>query len=464
MDAAFLGIETPSSHMHVGAVAILGPGPLVGRDGALDMHALRERVEAAILGDRRFRQRLARVRVAGHWAWIDDPQFNIDFHLRHTRLPAPGDIRQLKRLAGRIFSQRLDRDHPLWEFWLVEGTAGGGFAIIAKVHHCLIDGMAGAGLLYRLLTGAPAAQTRSSRAPGPIALATSEVRHRLGGLARGAADLRSALRTPRRSLAAAAHRLRVVASVVAEVARPASRTSINPRHIGPHRRFDWTSFPMDRVRVIRGALGGSVNDVVLAAVAGALRQYLARRGDRVDRLADVRALVPVSIRTGAHGTGNAISTMLARLPVGRPDRIERYREVCRTTRGLKSTGDQVSSAALLESIADVTSAAPLTAGLRLAALLRVYNVVVTNVPGPPGPLALMGSPLEAFYPVAPLFETQSLGVAVFSYAGSLCFGISGDWHRVHDLHAFVIELECELAALELAARKAMTDSVAAASP
>jgi diacylglycerol O-acyltransferase len=454
LDAAFLGIETPASHMHVGAVAVFGPGPLVRPDGGIDVDDLRDNVGVAIAGERRYRQRLARVRVAGHWAWVDDEQFNLHFHVRHTRLPSPGDDRQLKRLAGRIFSQRLDRDHPLWELWFVEGLAGGRFALIAKVHHCLIDGTGGARLLHALLGGPPpeTATAASEPSPGAAGLALGEIAHRVRGLGRAARALGEAARSPLASLRAASDHARSMTSTLIQAARPASATAVNPPHIGPHRRFDWTEIPLDRVRPIRHQLGGTVNDAILATVAGGLRRFLARRGDRVDALDDVRALVPVNIRRTSRAVGNAISTMLAPLPVRIADPRERYRAVCETTRWLKTESRQVESAVMLEELADATSSGPLTASLRLAARLRAYNVVVTNVLGPPVPLALFGSRLEALYPMAPLFETQSVGVAAFSYAGTLFFGISGDWHRVPDLHDFVADLDASFDELEAAAR------------
>jgi diacylglycerol O-acyltransferase len=452
MDAAFLGIESASTQMQVGAVAKFGPGPLVHDDGGVDIDDLRDAVAAAIEHEPRFRQKLAHVPLLGHWAWVDEPTFDLSFHVRHARLPAPGDDRQLKRLAGRVFSHHLDREHPPWELWLVEGLADGGFALIGRAHHCLLDGVAGAALAAAVLSGhVPATPAPIGPAAVGLAMTVAELRHRASALARSARALVAAARSPAAAMTRLSRRARGVVATLALAARPASPTALNPGHIGPHRRFDWLDIELERLRVIRKRLGGTVNDVVLTVVTGALRRYLALHGDQVDALHDVRALVPVSLQRRGGPLGNAISTCVVPMPVSVASVAERHRAIVAATDTVKRQSAQIESAAWLEDLADATSAGPLTASLRMAASRRAYNIVVTNVPGPPVPLDLFGSRLEAIYPMAPLFETQSLGVAALSYAGTLHLGISADWHRRPDLHAFVDAVAASLAELEVAA-------------
>jgi diacylglycerol O-acyltransferase len=451
MDAAFLGIESATSPMHVGAVAVFRRGPLIDASGALDAERVRLRVASAMAGLRRYRQRLVHVAGAAHWAWVDDASFDLAFHVRHTALPRPGTERDLQQLAGRIFSQRLDRDHPLWELWLVEGLASGGWAIIAKIHHCLVDGLGGAALLGALVAGGDGHVAAAPvRPPSPLALTWSELSHRARRLIGGGRAAIEALRTP----ADAARRVRVFVASTATAAlqalTPAATTPLNPPRIGPHRRFAWTTLDLGRARHIRQHLGGTVNDVALTTVAGALRSFLARRGVAVDGIRDLRALVPVGLRASSPG-GNAVASLLADLPVAIEPVIARYRAVCSTTTHLKGASHQAESAAFLEELADAVSAVPLTASLRLAARRRAYNLVVTNVPGPASELSLLGSPLEAIYPLAPLFETQALGVALFGYHGRLHVGVAADWHTVPDLADFVSDIDTAFADLVAAA-------------
>jgi len=452
LDAAFLDIETTSSPLHVGAVAIFDGGPLAGADGGVDYERLRRYVAGVIARDPRYRQRVVRTPLLGAPAWIDDEHFVLDFHLRHTRLPAPGDVRQLKRLAGRIFSNRLDRAHPLWETWIVEGLEGGRFALIMKVHHCMIDGVAGANLLTDLLRGTPddtvldvAAAPRP--APGALGLLGREIAHRLRGVAQVRRMARAAGAVP----GALRHRMRRhvggIAQLIGQGLTPVTATPFNPRAIGPHRRFDWARFELSDLQEIRRRLGGTVNDVALAIVAGALRRAVVRRGVDPDRLARVRALVPVNVRAPGHGElGNHVALLLPELPVASADPRERLQRITATMTALKDGGG-ISGTAALEELADAAGA-PLIGGLmRLSVRLRAFNVVVTNVAGPPAPLYLLGARLREVYPLVPLFERQSLGVAVFSYARTMFVGVVGDWHQVPDLHDVVGDLEESFAEL-----------------
>jgi WS/DGAT/MGAT family acyltransferase len=451
LDASFLEIETENSHMHVGGVFIFDSAPLLAPHGGLDAERIRVYVESRLHRIPRYRQRLAYIPVERHPVWVDDPCFNIFYHVRHTALPHPGEERQLKRLCGRIFSQKLDLTKPLWEIWVVEGLRDDRFALVAKVHHSMIDGISGMDLLTVLLSPTPESTFESGPpwrprpAPGRSELVAAELYRRslawvglLGGAARAATH-------PRRALAS----VREAATSLAEAlggATPASDTPLNPR-IGPHRRLDWFRLDLDEARTVKTRLGGTVNDVVLATVVGALRRLLAGRGVRPEGL-DFRAMVPVNVRTADEQgqLGNRVAQMLARLPIGEPDLFTRYRKVVELTTTLKRS-HQVQGSELIEELSDWTATAVLTQLIRLAVRLRAYNIVVTNVPGPPIPFHLLGARMHECYPTLPLYANQAVGVALFSYAGGLFWGLNADWDGMKDLHGLVEMLREEFAAL-----------------
>ncbi|MCA9673773.1 MAG: wax ester/triacylglycerol synthase family O-acyltransferase [Myxococcales bacterium] len=466
LDAAFLDIEHRGAHMHVGAVGIFERGPLTRPGGAVDFDRLRAHVGSIIGRNPRYRQRLVTTPLLGTPAWVDDDRFLLDFHLRHTRLPAPGDLRQLKRLAGRVFSQRLDRDHPLWEMWIVEGLEGDRFALIAKLHHCMIDGVAGNNLLTTLLRGtpddrlaseiaaahtvpgAPAPSWQARPAPGPLALLGRELRHRADGLHHLARMAQASRAVP----GDLEHRVRElvggVGSLITRALRPTARTSFNPPRTGPHRRFDWVRLDLAELKAVKRALGGTVNDVALAIVAGALRRAMQRRGIDTDHMGEIRALVPVNVRPPSRdgALGNHVAMHLVPLPCGVAEPRARLRAVTATMDELKR-GDAVGGVAALEELADATGAGVVAALFKFAGLVRAFNVTATNVPGPPFPLYLLGSRLQEIYPLVPLFEHHTVGLALFSYAGAMHVGVAGDWHATPDLHDLVLDLEAEHTAL-----------------
>ena len=460
LDASFLGIETERAHMHVGALVVLEAGPLATADGGVDFATLNRYFEAVIAKLPRYRQKLAWVPGLRHPVWVDDEDFNINYHVRHTALPRPGDERGLKRLAGRIFSHRLDRTRPLWEVWIVEGLTGGRFALISKIHHAMIDGVAGVDLMAALLRGTPdrtlpPAPEPWEPAPPPSSaeMLAAELEHRARGSRTVFDRLRAAARDPRGWWEETKDTAMGLADSLAAGIVPASPTPINPRKIGPHRRFDVWRVDLERVKAVKSALGAKLNDVVLATATGALARFLERRGADVRNLSDFRALVPVSIRKqGEHGSGgNRVAMMLAHLPIEVADPqlcLERVHEVMTH---LKTQSRQVESTALIEELSDLTATSLVKQVLRTAGRQRAYNVVITNVPGPPFPLYLLGAPIQEVYPLVPLLENQALGIALFSYAGSLCWGIVGDWQSMPDLYEFVDDLKASFAALEAAA-------------
>ncbi len=453
LDSVFLDLESPGVHMHVGSVGIFEPGPLGTADGGLDFDRVVEIAEVGLQRAPRFRQKLAYTPVTGHPVWVDDEHFNLTYHVRHTSLPEPGDDRRLKRLVGRIMSQKLDRQKPMWELWFVEGLEGGRFAVVSKVHHCLIDGISGVELTAAFM--GPNPDYRAPRpehrwiprpAPGPLSLLSDEVLRRasLPGRALGAAV--GALRSPERAFDRASRTAAGFIEAVGSSLTPASETPFN-REIGPHRRFDWTRFDFGVVREVKTKLDGTVNDVVLTCVAGAVRRYLLAHDVDLEGF-DFRTFVPVSTRVAAERgkLGNRVAMIVAHLPVDEADPRRRMQRVVEETKHLKQSG-QAQGTEALEAVSDWTATGLLAGFSKLGATRRAYNMVVTNVPGPPVPIFMEGARLLESYPLVPLFTNQALGIALFSYDGGLYWGFNADWDAVPDLHDFVQAVEHEFETL-----------------
>jgi diacylglycerol O-acyltransferase len=451
-DATFLDLEGPNQHMHIAATIVFRSGPLRTAAGGVDIERIRDYISACLHLLPRYRQRLARIPIARHPVWVDDPHFNIAYHVRHTGIPRPGRLRQLKRLSGRILSQQLDRERPLWELWVVEGLEGGEhFAIVQKVHHCMIDGISAVDLMAVLMSPTPEGDFE----PGPpwepqetprgLELIGAEITRRLGATYDATGG---ALREPRSLLGRLEEKIAAVGAALGAGLRSASDTPLN-RPIGPHRRFDWMEMDLGTVKEVKNRLGGTVNDLVLATVSGAVRRFLELRRVAVDDLS-VRANVPVSLRTrDERGTlGNRIALLMMDLPVDEKDplvRLERVRE----NMGRLKHSKQAMGAEVLSAVSEWTSATLLSLAVRVAVRGRPYNLVVTNVPGPQVPLFLLGAEMKTCYPVVNLLPNQALGVALFSYAGKLFWGFVADWDLVPDLHEFVSAVEeafAELAA------------------
>jgi len=453
LDASFLEIEDPSTHMHVAATLLFEPGPLATPEGGLDVERLRAYIESRLVHIPRYRQRLAYVPLEHHPVWIDDDRFNVFYHVRHTSLPRPGGERQLKRLCGRILSQKLDATKPLWEIWVVEGLEGGRFALVAKTHHCMIDGVSGVDLLTAILSPTaddafvPCTAWTPRPAPSGRELVASEIRRRAAmplDVARAAAR---AIGDPAHALSSALETATGFVNVLGESASAADATPLNPDRIGPHRRFDWLRLDLNEVKGVKRRIGGTVNDVVLATVVGALRRYLPARGVALDAI-DFRALVPVSVRASVERgrLGNKVSQMITRLPLDEPDPYRCLQRVTAITERLKRS-HQVEASEWLEDLDDWAGLGLMSQVMRLSAQRRLFNLVVTNVPGPPVPLYLLGAPLLAPYPGVPLFTNQALGIALFSYCDGLYWGLSADWDAVPDLHELVLAVEDSFADL-----------------
>ncbi len=450
LDATFLEIEDANVHMHVGAVALFEAAPLRGPDG-VDMTAIRDLFESALGGTPRFRQKLARIPLFDHPVWIDDERFNLDYHVRHTALPPPGDLRRLKRLAGRVLSQKLDRSKPLWEGWVVEGVEGDRIALIVKAHHAMVDGVSGLDLLARMMSLEPVASVAPSPrwiprpAPDGTRMLVDEAFRRASfplGLAR---ETVRSIGRPLELVRRVREQTDAVADVVRDGLRPTSSTPLNAE-IGPYRRFDWTEHDLEPLRAVRSKFGVTLNDVVLAAAAGALGHFLEKRGTATRDLR-FRAQVPVNTRVGEdHSVGNRVVMLMADLPVGVRDPAVRLERVHETMQGLKRSnlrrGIQV-----LEDLGDQVSTSLWIDFARLATRQRTFNIVITNIPGPPQPVYLLESKMLGIYPLVPLASNQALGVALFSYAGKLHWGLHADWDALPDLHDIVLSLDDEMGRL-----------------
>lgn len=449
-DRSFLDLEDRNTHMHIAAVCIFDAAPLSRPSGAVDVDRIRRHINARLTSIPRYRQRLTYVPFEKHPVWVDDYRFNLRYHVRHVSVPRPGDDRQLKRILGWINSQPLDRERPLWEMWVVEGLEGNRFAIVQKVHHCMIDGLAGAEEMAAVLDIEPERRIDFPRRwqprPTPSSfklLGDALIRRATAPMVLGRAAARALTRDPRESLYA----LRCTISGLAAAGRsclpPASETVLN-RAIGSQRRFDWLALELDTVKTVGRKLGGSVNDVVLAAMTAGLRRYFLQHGTSRDELKDltVRAMCPVNRRTerADQSVGNKVAGMFVELPVGVPDAATRVRAVHASTGRAKVTGHS-SGTALLGSISDWVAPSLIRMISEGAPRLCLYNTIVTNIPGPPIPLYMQGARMLETYPIVPLFPNQGLAVALFSYAGSIYWGFNADREVIPDLHEFVLDVE-----------------------
>jgi diacylglycerol O-acyltransferase len=459
IDASFLHQEGEDSHMHIGGV-LLFEGPAPPFEDYLDH--VRGRLHLVP----RYRQKLATPPLeTGRPLWVDDPDFNLEYHVRHTALPSPGSEEQLFLLASRVASQQLDRSKPLWEMWLVEGLDDGRFAVISKTHHALVDGVSGVDLASVLFDGerepAPVGGvggTDSELEPWRPQPEPSPAELVLAG-ARGAVMTTAELVT--RAIAAAAkpgtslNLLRDAAEGLGELVwaglNPAPETPLNVK-IGPHRRYAIVRQQLADYKEVKDALGGTVNDVVLTVVSGALAEWLHSRGIRTEGL-EMRALVPVSVRTKAHANslGNQLTVMRGPLPVYIEDPVARLQFVRRAMDGLKESKQAVGAATL----AAVNSLAPptiLAQASRLNFSTRLFNLLVTNIPGPQLPLYVLGRKLQDLFPLAFLPQDHALAIAIMSYNGSLDYGLLGDYDAMPDIDLVAQGIDDALGELLAAAR------------
>jgi WS/DGAT/MGAT family acyltransferase len=445
LDRTFLDLEYPETHMHVAGVTILDAGPLRTAEGGIDIEKIRKFVASRLELIPRYRQRIARIPLDNHPVWVDDDRFNLEYHVRHTALPRPGGDEQLRLLTGRIISQQLDRGKPLWELWIIEGLDGDRFAMITKTHHCMIDGVSAIDLVSVLLNPSPDATIPDLRpwkprsAPSPAELAIEAARRRLATPMELGKVVLDAMQNPAEAAGSVTDQIFAVTETLGAGLFPASDSPFN-QPIGQHRRFEWTAMELADVKRVKNALGGTVNDVVLATVAGAVGTFLRGRGLSVEEITelDFRAMVPVSMRASSErGTlGNRIASWAVRLPIGETDPHRRLQAVSAVTGDLKQSR-QAMGAEVLARVSEWTMPTLLSLAMRLAASARPFNLIVTNVPGPQIPLYMLGSRILAAYPIGPLFLGQALNIALVSYDGRLYWGLNADWDVLPDLRDLV---------------------------
>ena len=458
VDASFLHQEGPVSHMHIGGLTIVeGPPPT--------MDEFLEQIRRRLHLVPRYRHKLAHTALdSGRPVWVDDPSFNLEYHVRHTALPAPGGREQLQDLTARIFSQQLDRSKPLWEMWIIEGLEDNRFALITKTHHSLIDGIAGVDLATVLFDLSPdpppvASDRRPWQPhpePGTVHLLAAGLQ---GALRTGVALFEgalSALAHPERALDRARESAEGIGEIIWAGLNPAPETPLNVA-IGPHRRFIALTNRLEDFKIVKNAFGGTVNDVVLTVVAGALRSFLISRGRRTEGV-EMRALVPVSVRIEGEQGGNRIVVMRGPLPVYISDPLNRLRFVSNAMDGLKESKQALGA----EVIAGAQAFAPptiLAQASRLNFSTRLFNLIVTNVPGPQFPLYVLGREMLQAFPVAFLPENHALAIAIMSYNGQMNFGLLGDFDALPDIEAIAENISIELQRLIALARESEAAAV-----
>ena len=453
LDASFLHLEDEASHMHVAGIMIFEGEP-PPYDEVLAS------IESRLHLVPRYRQKLAFVPFGqGRPRWVDDPHLNLRYHVRATGLPAPGGEDQLRDLAGRVFSQQLDRDKPLWEMWLVQGLQDDRFAILSKTHHALVDGVSGVDIASVLLDSAPepAVPPDPGRRwlprpmPSRIQLLTEALVERAIVPQEIGRSVSSAVGRPLTMARRLRDALVGLGAMTWAGMRPAPATPYNVP-IGSHRRFTWVRASLADVKAIKNELGGTVNDVILATVAGALGRHLRRRGVDTEGL-ELRAMVPVSVRSELErgSLGNKVAAMMATLPVRCEDPVTRLELVSEEMQQLKEGGQAVGAQVLT----DLSGFAPptiMSQAARLFSRQRMFNLVVTNVPGPQWPLYLMGNRLTDVFPMVPLASNQALGIAIMSYDGQLNFGLVGDYDEMADLDDLADDLVASMEDLAEAAQ------------
>lgn len=447
-DTVFLRIETPHEPQHVGSLSVLEGDPLRGDDGRIRFEELRDHVDRRLQAVPRLRQRVMEVPYGqGRPVWVDDDHFDIGYHVRLTALPRPGDDEQLAALMSRVQSLALDRRRPLWEMWFVDGLADDRVGMIIKTHHALGDGIANVDLALALvdLERDPPADPEPERwaprpAPSPNELLADSIRDQLLRPTRMAKAAIGAVRDPKPAITSTWN---VIRAITEFVEKPTPAPWNLP--VTPHRRWTHATIPMEQVREVRRRHGVKLNDVVLAACSGALRQFLAQHGTSMESLT---AMVPISLRSDdQHGEtlGNLVSMMLVELPVDEPDPVARLERVHAITSELKGSGLVDGAHAVLD-LADALTpvAAPLT---RFVSRSIPMNLVITNVPGPPVPLYLRGARFERVFPYVEVIDNEGLTIAVVSYDDQLFFGLTSDRDVVPDIDLLAADIEAAFSEL-----------------
>ena len=452
MDRQFLSMEDADTPMHVSGFSIYELAPLRSERGGVDFELFCGAIECALTRIPRYRQRLAYTPMEGHPVWIDAVDFDLTDHLHHLALPTPGTEAQLKELVGWIVSQPLDHRRPLWEMWVVEGLdREKQFAVVTKMHHCMIDGGTGVNLMQSLLRASPEFDIPEHepfaprRAPSRLELARYEVGRRAGApwrLARGVGEL---IALGPNLLGRLSQGIGAFSELM-EHALPASKTPISRSPLHARRRIDWLEVPLDELTRLRRRLDVTLNDLVLAIVAGALRRYLARRGVALEGL-DFRVSIPVNVRSDSEKdeqAGNRVSSWIIPMPLDESDPIRQLAAISQRTRALKSSRQAIA----VEMLMAAANELPALLSLSATAMRGHVSMIVTNVPGPPIPLYMLGCQALSMQPLVPLIPGVGIGIALLSYNGCVCWGFQADYDLVPDLERFVEDIVDAQSALE----------------
>jgi WS/DGAT/MGAT family acyltransferase len=445
LDIAFLYLEETTTPMHVGGVAVFEPSA-----GGFDYERLVGLVRQRIAQVPRYRQKIRRVPGAlAKPVWVDDSDFDLTFHIRRSALPRPGTDDQLRELVGRLMSRRLDRNRPLWEMYLVEGLKDGRVALVTKTHHAMVDGITAVDLAQVILDPSPKPRAaledrwQPEPEPGAVKLMTDAVTELIARPSEIADTVKVALMDARSTVTKVAGAAGGLLAAAATAARPAPESPLNVE-IGEQRRFGMARTDLDDYKAIRKAHGGTVNDIVLTTVAGALRSWLLTRGEPVIAKSVVRAMVPVSVRGELDNgrLGNRVSSYLVDLPVGEPSAVVRLAQVSYAMRAHKEAGQSVGADALIH----LTGFAPPTLhalGAKAASGLsrRLFNIVVTNVPGPQFPLYAAGAKMQEVFPVVPLARGQAVSIGLTSYNGGVYYGLNADRDAMPDIDVLAALIE-----------------------
>ncbi len=445
MDSSFLHIENDTTPMHIGGVSIFeGPPP--------PFQDLRAMVAGKLELVPRYRQKVRMVPLAaGPPVWIEDPHFSIDYHLRRTAIPAPGEDGQLRQMAARVFSQHLDRNKPLWELWMVEGMTGGRWALLSKVHHCMVDGVAATDLMSVMFSDetVSADAQRSDRngrwtarpEPSGIDVLTRTLVRRASPAGQ-LETFRRALRRPRETVRSVAEVTRGALAAGPSL-RPVGASSLTGP-IGPHRRWSWATVQLADVKTVRTALGGTVNDVVLTVITNGFRALLEGRGEELPPERSLRTMVPVSVRRrGERGVyNNRVSAVFAGLPVGLADPAQRLERIRVEMDGVKQSKQAVAGD-VLSSLSGFAPPLLLALGSRLVTISPRLNMhtATTNVPGPQQPVQTLGRKMIESFPFVPVVGSIRIVVAIFSYDGGLYFGVTGDYDGAPDIDVLTSGIE-----------------------
>jgi WS/DGAT/MGAT family acyltransferase len=443
MDAQFVDAENEDrqASFAIASIAVFdGPAPAYDEFYA----AIEGRLPLVPIYRRKLREVPFRL---GPPVWVDDPRFDLRYHIRQTAVPAPGGDEQLRNLIARVMAHRLDRDFPLWEYWLVEGLSEGRWALISKVHHCMVDGISGTDL-YRVIFDPspepvpPITETRQVLPePTDLALAASAAADMAARPARGALVLATALTRPRETIRQASQTARAAAKL-ATSAWPAAGSSLSGR-IGSQRRYTWARASLTEVKTIKRELGGTVNDVVLAAISSGFRALLLSRGEQPQRHM-VPSLIPVSLRAPGEENlyDNRVSVVLANLPVHLADPLDRFTAIHGAMSGLKDANEASAGEALI-ALGRFTPYPLASLAVRLAYRLpqREIVTVTTNVPGPQQPLYGLGRRLVEIVPYVPIATSLRTGVSIFTYCDQVTFGITGDYATTPDIDVLAHGIE-----------------------